>query len=102
MMKKEDILLKAKYGGLDERESNIFLHSFGIGGIVVCILAVVFSVWKAIHGEQFFEFSAIVFAYLSATDFYKYKYIKYKRYFISGIYSGILAIILIILFFVRG
>ena len=101
-MKKEDILSKAKYGGLDERETNIFLHSFGIGGIVVCILAVVFSIWKAIHGEQFFEFSAMVFGYLSATDFYKYKNIRNKRYLITCILSGILTIALVVMFFVRG
>lgn len=101
-MKKEDILLKAKNSGLDERESSIFMRSFGIGGIVVCILALIFSIWKAIHGQQFFEFSAIVFAYLSATDLYKYKNIKDKRYLISGIPGGILTIILIAMYFIRG
>lgn len=101
-MKREDILLKAKNGGLDEREASIFLHSFGIGGIAVCVLAVIFSVWKAIHGEQFFEFSAFVFAYLSATDLYKYKNIKDKRYLASGIFTGIFTIILIVIYFVRG
>lgn len=101
-MKKEDILLKTKYGGLDEREANIFLRSFGIGGIVVCILAVVFSVWEVIHGKTFFEFSSLIFAYLCATDFYMYKNIKNKRYLIIGIFFGILTIALIIMFFARG
>ena len=54
------------------------------------------------HGEQFFEFSAIVFAYLSATDFYKYKNIKDKRYLINSILTGVFTIILIIMFFVKG
>jgi len=102
IVKKEDILIKAKNAGLDEREAIIYLHSFGIGGIAVCILAVVFSVWNAIHGEQFYEFSAFVFAYLSATDFYKYKNLKNKLYLINSILTGVFTIILIVMFFVQG
>lgn len=94
--------LENKNDGLDEREESIFFHSFGLGGIAICVLAGLFSVWKAIHGENFYEFGAIIFIYISATDFYKYKNMKDKRQLISGIVTGFMTIIQIIMFLVKG
>ena len=101
-MKKEYLLEKSKSGGIDEREENIFYHSFAIGGIAICVLAALFSLWKAIHGETFFEFGAIIFLYLSATEFYKYKCLKDKRQLISSIVTGFMTIFQIVMFLVKS
>jgi hypothetical protein len=101
-MKKDEILKKCRNNGMDEREQDIALHSFGIGGVAICILAFLFSIWKAIHGERFYEFGAIIFVYLSATNFYQYKNAKDKHYLTTGIFTAFATIVGIAIFLIQG
>lgn len=99
-MNKQEILAKNKRDGLDEREQTVYNHSFGFGAIVVAVLCLVFSVYKAFHGEKFFEFGAIMTAYLSTTFFYQYKNLKRVPYLISGIISCVIAVVCTVAFVV--
>ena len=55
-MNKQEILAKNKKDGLDEREQTVYSRSFGFGAVVVAVLCLAFSVYRAFHGEKFFEF----------------------------------------------
>ena len=54
-MNKQEILAKNKKDGLDEREQTVYSRSFGFGAVVVAVLCLAFSVYRAFHGEKFFE-----------------------------------------------
>ena len=90
-MDKKDILAKSRKDNsdLDELQQRETVYGFGFGGIVAAILCVVFSVIKALQGQRFYEFGAIVFAYMSATAFYSYNKTRKKRFLWSGIVYGI-------------
>lgn len=102
-MNKEEILAKSKNEGLDEREQNIFLYSFGYGNIVTMLLCFVFTAINGIRGQGYNEFITIAFATLSATNFYQYKKLKYKKIFlISTIATGSIAILSFVMFIIKG
>ena len=101
-MDKKEILEKNKEknrNGLDEREQRVYNFSFGIGAVIVGILCLVFSVYKALNREPFYEYVAIITAYLCTTFVYQFKNLKRFRYLISGLVTGIAAVICIVLFF---
>lgn len=99
-MNKQEILAKNKKDGLDEREQTIYSRSFGFGAVVVAVLCLVFSVYRAFHGEKFFEFGAIMTAYLSTTFFYQYKDLRKTKYLIAAVATFVIAVACIIAFVV--
>lgn len=101
-MDKQEILAKNKRDGLDEREQSVYSKSFGIGALVMSVLCLAFSIYKACHGERFYEFCTIVLAYLSTTFFYQYKDLKKTAHLIGGIATCIGAVVCIVAFLVTG
>ncbi len=102
LMDKKEILDKNKKqnrNNLDEREQKIYNTSFGLGAIVVGVLCLVFSIYKAIHHQMFYEFASIITAYLCTTFLYQFKNLKKSYYLIAGILTGIAAVLTAILFF---
>ncbi len=101
-MDKKDILDQNKRQNrhsLDEREQRIYNASFGIGAVVVGVLCLAFSIFKAVHHQMFYEFAAIITAYLCTTFFYQYKNLRNKFYLAAGILSGVAAVLTTVLFF---
>ena len=101
-MDKKEILEKNKEknrNGLDEREQRVYNFSFGIGAVTVGILCLMFSIYKALNREPFYEYVAMITAYLCATFIYQFKNLKKPWYLISGIVTGIAAGCCIVLFF---
>ena len=101
-MDKKEILAKNKRKAkntLDEREQRIYNASFGLGAVVVGVLCLVFSIYKALHRKMFYEDVAIITAYLCTTFFYQYKNLKKPGYLIFGIATGIIAFVCVMLFF---
>ncbi len=101
-MDKKEILDKNKRktrNTLDEREQKIYNASFGMGAVVVGVLCLAFSIYKALHYEMFYEYVSIITAYLCTTFLYQYKNLKKPGYLIAGIATGIIAFAGIILFF---
>ncbi len=101
-MNKKEILEQNKKmhrNGLDEREQKIYNVSFGLGAVVVGVLCLVFSIYRAIHYQAFYEFVAIITAYLCTTFFYQFKNLKSIPYLIAGIITGAAAFGCLILFF---
>lgn len=85
--------------GLDEREQKIYNFSFGLGAVVVGVLCLVFSVYRAVHFQSFYEFVAIITAYLCTTFFYQFKNLRRIPYLIAGVATGAAAFGCLILFF---
>lgn len=100
-MDKKEILEKNKRTGLDEREQRVYNRSFGFGAVVVCLLCVVFALFKAFHYERFYEFGAIMTAYLCTAFLYQFKNLKKAPYLIAGICTGLATIILVVMFFME-
>ncbi|MBQ3929268.1 MAG: hypothetical protein II711_04155 [Clostridia bacterium] len=101
-MDKKEILAKNKQRSrntLDEREQRIYNASFGVGAVVVGILCLCFSIYKALHHEMFYEDVAIITAYLCTTFLYQFKNLKKVWYLIAGIVTGIIALASVALFF---
>ena len=101
-MDKKEILeqnKKKNRNALDEREQKIYNVSFGLGAVVVGILCLVFSIFRAIHFQPFYEFVAIITAYLCTTFFYQFKNIRRIPYLIAGIATAAVALGCMILFF---
>ena len=101
-MDKKEILAKNKKqnrNSLDEREQKIYNSSFGIGAVIVGVLCVVFSVYRLIHHQMFYEFACIITAYLCTTFMYQYKNIRKTAYLIAGILTGVAAVLTAVLFF---
>jgi membrane associated rhomboid family serine protease len=100
-MTKEEILEKSR-NVRDEREQSVGLRSFGLAGCVVAILVVIFSVWTAYRGGVVYGYAAILFAYLSASQLYRYSNLKTKFILVLGCIQAIIALINTILFFIKG
>lgn len=100
-MDKKEILEKSKRAGLDEREQRVYNRSFGLGAVVVCFMCCVFGLFKALHNETFYEFGAIMTAYLCTTFFYQFKNLKKAAYLIAGIVAGAATIFMLVMFFMR-
>ena len=94
-MDKNEILEKNKKKNrkaLDEREQRVYNTSFGIGAIVVGVLCLFFSVYKALNRQSFYGFVTIMTAYLCTTFLYQYKNIKKPTYLIAAIGTGFASI----------
>ena len=101
-MDKQQILeqnKKKKRSGLDEREQKIYNVSFGLGAVVVGVLCLVFSIYRAVHFQAFYEFVSIITAYLCTTFLFFFKNIRRIPYLIAGIATGAAAFGCLILFF---
>ncbi len=91
-MDKKEILEKNKRknrNSLDEREQRVYSSSFGMGAIVVGVLCLLFSVYRALHRQFFYEYVMIITAYLSTTFFYQFKNIRRPIYLIAAIGTGL-------------
>ena len=102
-MDKKEILAKNKRkarNALDEREQGVYHASFGLGAVVVGVLCLIFSVYKAVRMETFYEFVSIITAYLCTTFLYQFKKLKKPGYLIAGIVTGLGAIGCAVMFFV--
>ncbi len=100
-MDKKEILEKNKgkrRNTLDEREQRVYNSSFGFGAVVVGILCLLFSVFRAFQHYTFYEFVTIILAYLCTTFLYQYKNIKKPFYLIAGIGTGMAALLCAALF----
>lgn len=101
-MDKKEILEKNKKksrNSLDEREQRVYNTSFGIGAIVVGILILIFSIYRAVHRMPFYEHVAIITGYLCTTFLYQFKNIKKPLYLIAGIGTGAAAVFCVVMFF---
>lgn len=101
-MDKKEILRKNKEqnrSSLDERERRVYNFSFGLGAVVVGVLCLVFSVYRAVNHEPFFEFAAMITAYLCTTLLYQFKNLRKMRYLLAGIVTGAAALGCSVMFF---
>ncbi len=101
-MDRKEILEKNKEknrSGLDEREQRVYNFSFGVGAVIVGVLCLVFSLYKALNREPFYEYVVIITAYLCTVFIYQFKNLKRLRYLISGIVTGVAAAVCMVLFF---
>ena len=101
-MDKKEILEKNRKknrNSLDEREQRVYNSSFGIGAVVVGILCLVFSVYKAVRMYTFYEYVTIITAYLCTTFLYQYKNIRKPVYLIAGIGTGLAAVVCAVMYF---
>ena len=101
-MDKKEILEKNKKqsrNSLDEREQRVYSFSFGVGAIVVGILLLIFSIYRAIHLYPFYEYVTVITGYLCATFLYQFKNIKKPLYLTAGIGTGAAAIFCAVMFF---
>ena len=100
-MDKKEILEKNKKShrkALDEREQRVYNSSFGLGAVVVGILCLAFSIFRAFQMRTFYEFVVIITAYLCTTFLYQYKNIRKPYYLIAGIGTGAAAVLCAVLF----
>lgn len=69
-MNRDDILKKAQAGkdGMDEREQQVLGLSFGVGGILMALLCVALTTLRLAHGQDAYDYMAIVFLYLAGTE----------------------------------
>ena len=101
-MDKKEILRKNKEqnrSSLDERERRVYNFSFGLGAVVVGVLCLVFSVYRAVNHEPFFFFAAMITAYLCTTLLYQFKNLRKMRYLLAGIVTGAAALGCSVMFF---
>ncbi len=104
-MDKKEILeqnKKKKQGSLDEMEKRVYNYSFGIGALAVGAMCLAFSIYRALHAMHFYEFAAIITAYLCATYVYRFIGLKNPFYLIAGIITGIAAAGCTVMFFLVG
>ena len=73
-MDKKEILAKNKAlnrKSLDEREQRVYRSSFGFGAVVVGILCLLFSIFRAFQHNTFYEYFSIITADLCTTCLYQ-------------------------------
>ncbi len=100
MDKKEILELSQKENAyLDEMQRSDVIKSFGVGGVAVAILCVVFSVIKIFQKQTFIEYGVILFGYLSAANLYSYIKTKKETLLIGGVACAITAITAFIAYF---
>ena len=100
-MNRQEILEKnkeKKRHSLDEREQRVYRSSFGFGAVVVGILCLLFSIYRAFQYQPFYEFVTIITAYLCTTFLYQYKNIKKPLYLLAGIGTGLAAVFCAVMF----
>ncbi len=103
-MKREDILAKSRAESKDEMEEGINKQSFYWGVITLTITCIFFAITKVInHGQPFFEFPAILFAYMVGMNIYNYQKLKNTKYItmIFGFGFGFAFICMTVLYFIN-
>ncbi len=101
-MDRNEILEKNKKqnrSGLDEREQRVYNFSFGLGAVIVGVLCLLFSVYKALHHQAFYEFVTIITAYLCTTFIYQFVKLRKVIYLIAGVGTGLAAAACLVMFF---
>ena len=83
---------KHQKNNLDERERKVYNRSFGLGAVTVGILCLVFSIYKALTHQPFYEYVSIITAYLATTNLYQFVMIKRIPYLITGIAAAAAAV----------
>ena len=70
-MDRDEILKKAQAGaiGMDEREQQVLGLSFGIGGILLCVIL---AIIRLVNGQDAYDYTAIVFLYLAGVELHLY------------------------------
>lgn len=101
-MDNKEILRKNKEqhrSGLDEREKRVYHFSFGLGAVVIGVMCLVFSICKALRHEPFYEYAAMLTAYLCTTLLYQFKNLKRTHYLVVGLLTGVVALACSVMFF---
>ena len=73
-MDQNEILKKAQAGkgGMDEREQQALGVSFGFGAVLMTLLCVALAVRRLVSGQDAYDYTAIVFLYLSGAELHLY------------------------------
>lgn len=101
-MKKEEILAKSRAEGKDEMEYAVNNRAFYWGTIVLTITCIFFAGTKVLNnGEPFFEFPAILFAYLTGMHIYNFQKLKNRKYLIASFGFAFVFVCMTILYFVN-
>jgi hypothetical protein len=101
-MEKDEILAKSRAEGRDEMEISVNEKSSHIGAITVVVVCLFFAATKVLNnGEPFFEFPAIMFAYLSGMHFNNYWKLKKGIYLTTAIAFAFAFLCMTILYFMK-
>lgn len=101
-MNKDEILAKSRAEGRDEMEISINEKSSHIGALTIVAVCLFFTVTKVLNnGEPFFEFPAIMFAYLSGMNFNNYLKLKKGSYLTTTIAFAFAFVCMTILYFIN-
>lgn len=101
-MNKDDVLAKSREENQDEYVEKINTDSHKAGIIVLTAICIFFSITRVLNnGQPFFEFPAVLFAYIAGMNYYIYAKIKNKNNLISGFCFTFVFICLIILYFIN-
>lgn len=103
-MNREEILARSRKqsGELDERVQYEMGHGFGVGGIAVAVLCILFSILRAVRGESFYEFGVILFGYIAACSTYNFFKTKNKIFLPQSIATALVTIAGLIVCIVKG
>lgn len=102
MMQKEDVLAKSRAEQKDEYEEKVNIKGSYWGMIILMVACMFFAATKVINdGQPFFEFPAILFAYLSGTNLYSYIKMKKAEYFVAFFGFAFAFICMTVLYFIN-
>lgn len=90
-MNKEEILAKSREENryMDEREQHEQGTAFGLGGIFIFALCIVFSIAAWVRGEKAFSYTAIMIGWFSGVLWHNYLFTRKKRYLFGAIYASL-------------
>lgn len=108
-MKKDDILAKSRSEKNDEYENKTLKDAQGVGMILVVAICIFFLFANAVvsdlrgleKGIVSFDYAAILFAYLSGSNFYSFTKLKNKNNLIAGLGLGFAFACTLILYFIN-
>lgn len=102
-MNKEEILEKSRVSGEDEWNDFINNKADTFGFYALCIAALILSIYKSIKGLPIGDVLSLTFIFLSTGMFFRYQQDKDKGKgkLIFGVVSGMIAIVLLAIFFVK-
>ncbi len=102
MLKKEEVLARSKTGSRNKMEDRVNTKASYVGILTLFIACVFFSATKVINnGEPFFEFPAILFAYLTGMHIFNYIKIKKPIYLASAFAFGCAFLCMTVLYFLN-
>lgn len=102
MLKNEKILASSRNENHEKMEKTINAKASMWGIITLFIACLFFSVTKIINnGEPFFEFPAILFAYLMGMNIFKYIKIKKTIYLASAFAFALAFLCMTVLYFLN-